>query len=47
MSALAIIKDKNYSCNGVLLEVDDEQLLSFDRRENGYHRVEILKCELD
>lgn len=33
--------------NGVLLQVDDDQLVEFDRRERGYQRISIVHQELD
>ncbi|OLQ89423.1 hypothetical protein BIY21_15245 [Vibrio ponticus] len=33
--------------NGVLLQVDDKQLVEFDRRERGYQRIKIEHDKLD
>ncbi|EGA68177.1 hypothetical protein VISI1226_15591 [Vibrio sinaloensis DSM 21326] len=33
--------------NGVLLQVDDQGLIEFDRRERGYHRVTIGAEQID
>ncbi|MEZ9417680.1 gamma-glutamylcyclotransferase, partial [Vibrio sp. 10N.286.49.E1] len=32
--------------NGVLLEVDDIALTEFDRRERGYHRIELKASQI-
>lgn len=36
-----IVKQGEGQVNGVLLEVDDQALAEFDRRERGYHRIEL------
>ncbi|HAS6236634.1 TPA: gamma-glutamylcyclotransferase [Vibrio vulnificus] len=33
--------------NGVLLEIDDRALAEFDRRERGYHRIEITPDQIE
>ncbi|EAP94717.1 gamma-glutamylcyclotransferase [Vibrio splendidus] len=33
--------------NGVLLEVDDIALTEFDRRERGYHRIELKASQIE
>lgn len=40
-TAMGIQKSKGYSCTGVLIEVDQQELEHFDKREQGYDRVEI------
>jgi len=46
--ALAMIKNKNFYCNGALLEVSNEKLQEFDKREKsvGYKRVRINKSDI-
>ncbi len=40
-TAIGIERAINKRCNGVLIEVDNVELQSFDKRERGYDRVEI------
>lgn len=40
-TAMGIEHAKNETCSGVLIEVDEDELEFFDRREGGYDRVEI------
>ena len=41
-TALGIIKNKKYSCNGILFEIPEKELENFDKREKKYYsRIEI------
>ncbi len=39
MSSVVVVKDPQGQCNGVLVEVPESELASFDERERGYQRV--------
>lgn len=41
---LNVEKDPDAFCNGVLLQVSQEELVRFDQRERLYDRVEITDC---
>lgn len=40
-TAMGIQPCQGYSCTGVLIEVNNEELANFDKRESGYDRVEV------
>ncbi|MCW8332309.1 gamma-glutamylcyclotransferase family protein [Vibrio paucivorans] len=46
LSPLVVNKGEG-QVNGVLLEIDDAALLDFDRRERGYHRIQISAAQID
>lgn len=39
--ALEVIAMANFSCNGVLIPINDSELVNFDLREKGYLRVKV------
>ncbi|GAB3487316.1 gamma-glutamylcyclotransferase family protein [Marinomonas epiphytica] len=41
MSSVAVVQARGESCNGVLVEVPEDQFPLFDERETGYHRAKI------
>ncbi len=43
MTAVGLVKDKNSSVNWVLIEIPENVLIDFDRREVNYYRIEISK----
>ena len=46
LSPLAVNQGEG-QVNGVLLEVDDSALAEFDKREAGYHRIQINHSKID
>ncbi|MFA0724608.1 gamma-glutamylcyclotransferase family protein, partial [Vibrio sp. 10N.222.49.E5] len=42
-----IVNPGDGQVNGVLLEVDDITLADFDRRERGYHRIELKADQIE
>ncbi len=42
-----IVKEGVGQVNGVLLEVDEAALAEFDRRERGYHRIQLRPEQID
>ncbi len=42
-----VVSPGDGSCNGVVIEVPDQELVEFDRRERGYHRVEVSLDQLE
>mmetsp|Transcript_18521 Transcript_18521/g.27994 ORF Transcript_18521/g.27994 Transcript_18521/m.27994 type:complete len:281 (+) Transcript_18521:198-1040(+) len=40
-TAMGIQPRRGHSCTGVLIEVNNEELANFDKRERGYDRVEV------
>lgn len=46
MSSVAIVKAEEKFCNGVLIEVAEDQFPLFDEREKGYQRAQIPKQQL-
>ncbi len=41
MCSVAVMESKQDTTNGVIFEIDQEDLSAFDEREKGYHRVPI------
>lgn len=46
MSSVAVVKTAEKSCNGVLIEVPEDQFPLFDEREHGYQRSQIHAHQL-
>ncbi|TBR43919.1 gamma-glutamylcyclotransferase [Marinomonas agarivorans] len=46
MSSVAVVRDENANCNGVLIEIDENELPAFDEREQGYQRALISPSQL-
>ena len=46
MSSVAVVKAESRACNGVLIEVPEDQFALFDEREKGYQRTEIQRDQL-
>lgn len=46
MSSVAVVKADSKACNGVLIEVPEDQFPLFDEREKGYQRSEIKPTQL-
>lgn len=42
-----VVNEGEGQVNGVLLEVDDQALADFDRRERGYHRIQIRPDQIE
>ncbi|CAH1562717.1 GGACT domain-containing protein [Vibrio rotiferianus] len=42
-----VVNEGEGQVNGVLLEVDDQALAEFDRRERGYHRIQIRPEQIE
>ncbi|OAN13734.1 hypothetical protein A3K86_14325 [Photobacterium jeanii] len=42
-----VLVPENGQSNGVIVEVDQQALAEFDRREHGYHRVKISPQDVD
>lgn len=42
-----VVNQGNGQVNGVLLEVNEEALAEFDRRERGYHRIQIQPDQIE
>jgi hypothetical protein len=40
-TALGVVSNINAKCNGVIVEVETDNLAAFDAREKGYDRVEV------
>ncbi|TDO97285.1 gamma-glutamylcyclotransferase family protein [Marinomonas balearica] len=47
MSSVAVINAEGSCCNGVLVEVPEDQFELFDEREKGYQRVQITPERLE
>lgn len=46
MSSVAVVKNDSKACNGVLIEVAEDQFPLFDEREKGYQRSQIERHQL-
>lgn len=46
MSSVAVVKAAEKACNGVLIEVPEDQFPLFDERERGYQRSQISADQL-
>ncbi len=46
MSSVAVLRAEGQACNGVLVEVPEDQLALFDERERGYRRSQIQASHL-
>ena len=46
MSSVAVVAQADKSCNGVLIEIDEAEIPSFDARERGYQRTQICSSQL-
>lgn len=46
MSSVAIVKTDDKCCNGVLVEVAEDQFPLFDQREQGYERTQVSRQQL-
>ena len=46
MSSVAVLKVEHKACNGVLIEVAEDQFPLFDEREQGYQRSQIAQHQL-
>lgn len=46
ISPLVVTSGKG-SVNGVLIEIDDQELLEFDKREAGYHRIKVAVSQIE
>ncbi|MEC8080300.1 MAG: gamma-glutamylcyclotransferase family protein [Pseudomonadota bacterium] len=46
MSSVAVIKASDKACNGVLIEVAEDQFPLFDEREHGYERAQVSRSQL-
>lgn len=46
MSSVAVVKAQEHFCNGVLVEVPENQLALFDERERGYLRSQVQPSQL-
>ncbi|MDG2609650.1 gamma-glutamylcyclotransferase, partial [Vibrio parahaemolyticus] len=42
-----VVNEGEGQVNGVLLEVDHQALTEFDRRERGYHRIQIRPEQIE
>ncbi len=47
MSSVVVIAAKKAACNGVIVEVNPDQLANFDLRERGYQRVLVDVAQID
>lgn len=47
MSSVAVVEAHDKSCNGVLVEVPEHELPSFDERETGYQRAIVESHQLE
>lgn len=46
MSSVAVVKAEAKACNGVLIEVPEDQFALFDKREQGYQRTQLEREQL-
>ncbi|WP_425642094.1 gamma-glutamylcyclotransferase family protein [Marinomonas gallaica] len=46
MSSVAVMKAEAKACNGVLIEVEEDQFPLFDEREQGYQRAQLERHQL-
>lgn len=46
MSSVAVVQDAQACCNGVLIEINEQELPAFDKREQGYQRALIPAQQL-
>lgn len=47
MSSVAVIPNESAQCNGVLIEIEAEEIAQFDEREAGYQRAAIAAHQIE